>query len=91
MACDAYHRVRDGVAYPPVPLTAGRNDSRVPPWQPGKLAARLQAAAPPGRGGPTVLRVEDAGHGFGSTAEQQDAEHADVLAFVLAAVAGRTG
>lgn len=92
LVCDAYHRVRDGVAYPPVLLTAGRNDSRVPAWQPGKLAARLQAAAPPGRGGPTLLRVEeDAGHGFGSTAEQRDAEHADAFAFALAAVSGRGG
>lgn len=83
---DAYHRVRDGTSYPPVLLTAGRNDSRVPAWQPGKFAARLQAAAPADVGGPTLLRIEeDAGHGFGSTAEQRDAELADAFAFALSA------
>lgn len=84
---DAYHRVHDGTAYPPVLLTAGRNDSRVPAWQPGKFAARLQAAAPDGL---TLLRVDsDAGHGFGSTADQRDIEFADQFAFALAAVEGK--
>jgi prolyl oligopeptidase len=96
LTSDACHRVRDGIAYPPVLLTAGRNDSRVPPWQPGKLAARLQAAEEngtgTGRGGPALLRVDEhAGHGFGSTTEQQDEELADAFAFALAAISGRLG
>jgi prolyl oligopeptidase len=88
LSSDVYHRVRDGVAYPPVLLTAGRNDSRVPVWQPAKMAARLQAVNSTGQGGPTLLRVEDAGHGYGSTAWQRDAELADAFAFALAATRG---
>jgi prolyl oligopeptidase len=79
---DPYLRVRDGTPYPAVLLTAGMNDPRVPPWQPAKLAARLQAASTSGR--PIVLRVEPhGGHGFGSTRDQENALLADELAFLL--------
>lgn len=79
---DSYARVRDGVRYPAVLVTCGRNDSRVAAWLPGKMAARLQAATASGR--PVLLRVEDdAGHGFGSTVDQVSAELADELAFLL--------
>ncbi|MFB9207614.1 prolyl oligopeptidase family serine peptidase [Nonomuraea spiralis] len=61
---------------------AGRRDARVPPWQPAKLAARLQAASASGR--PVLLRVEEhGGHGAGSTREQEHALLADVPAFLL--------
>jgi prolyl oligopeptidase len=86
---DAYHRIEDGVAYPPVLVTAGRNDSRVPAWQPAKFVARLQAAAPDRL---VLLRVEqDAGHGQGSTSDQRDSELADAFAFALARVSGAVG
>ena len=79
---DPYQHVRDGVAYPAVLLTTGVTDPRVAPWQPGKFAARLQAATASGR--PVILRVEtDAGHGFGSTRSQRDNESADTYAFIL--------
>lgn len=79
---DAYLRVRDGVRYPAVLITAGLNDPRVPIWQPAKMAARLQAATASGR--PVLLRVDqDAGHGFGSTQAQRDELTADMLAFLL--------
>jgi prolyl oligopeptidase len=82
LAMDAYLRVRDGVAYPAVLLTAGMNDPRVDVWQPAKMAARLQAATTSGR--PVLLRIEaGAGHGFGSTASQRDSLLADELAFLL--------
>jgi prolyl oligopeptidase len=62
LAMDSYFAVRDGVDYPPVLLTTGYNDTRVDPWMPGKMAARLQQANP--EGGPYLLRVEfEAGHG----------------------------
>lgn len=81
LASDPYHRVRDGVDYPAVLLTAGLRDPRVAAWQPAKLAARLQAT---GRGGPILLRVEyDAGHGIGSTQTQREEEYADMYAFAL--------
>jgi prolyl oligopeptidase len=82
LVMDAYLRVRDGVAYPAVLLTAGMNDPRVDVWQPAKMAARLQAATTSGR--PVLLRIEaEAGHGFGSTASQRDSLLADELAFLL--------
>jgi prolyl oligopeptidase len=82
LVMDAYLRVRDGVAYPAVLLTAGLNDPRVEVWQPAKMAARLQAATTSGR--PVLLRIDaQAGHGFGSTASQRDSLLADELAFLL--------
>ena len=72
----AYHHVSDGVHYPAVMLTTGFNDPRIAPWQPGKLAVRLQAATSSGK--PILLRVDyEAGHGIGSKKSQGDAEGAD--------------
>jgi prolyl oligopeptidase len=79
-AVDATQHVRAGVRYPAVLLTTGMNDPRVAPWQPGKMAAHLQAANPHGR--PVLLLVDfDAGHGMGSTKAQRDQELADQMAF----------
>ncbi|MET8862783.1 prolyl oligopeptidase family serine peptidase [Nonomuraea sp. NPDC004580] len=90
LAADACLRVEDGVPYPAVLLTAGRRDARVPPWQPAKLAARLQAASSSGL--PVLLRVEEHGfHGAGATREQDHALLADVLAFLLHAATPATG
>jgi prolyl oligopeptidase len=80
-AMDAYQAIRDGVAYPPMLLTAGMNDPRVIVWQPAKFAARLQAAT---TGGPVIFRIEtDQGHGIGSSRSQIDNDMADVSAFAL--------
>jgi len=79
---DTLHRVVDGTPYPAVFMTAGRNDSRVALWQPGKLTARLQAATTSGR--PVILRVEEhGGHGLGLTTDQREAALADEYAFLL--------
>lgn len=81
-AVDAVQHVKDGTDYPATLLTTGINDPRVAPWQPGKMAARLQAATSGRR--PVLLRVDyDAGHGFGSTRTQRDELLADQLAFML--------
>jgi prolyl oligopeptidase len=81
LAVDAVQHVKDGTIYPATLLTTGINDPRVAPWQPGKMAARLQAANAGGR--PILLRVDyDAGHGFGSTRTQRDELLADQLAFM---------
>ncbi|HVU37060.1 MAG TPA: prolyl oligopeptidase family serine peptidase [Opitutales bacterium] len=75
---DAYLHVHDGVKYPATLLTTGINDPRVPPWMPGKFAARLQQAGAP----LVLLRVDyEAGHGIGSTRQQVLAELADTMAF----------
>nr|HEX4315119.1 prolyl oligopeptidase family serine peptidase [Kofleriaceae bacterium] len=82
-AMDAYLHVRDGVAYPAVLLTTGAHDPRVPPWMPGKMAARLQHATSSGK--PVLLRVDyDAGHGISSTRTQRLDDIADEWAFLLA-------
>jgi prolyl oligopeptidase len=55
----------------------------VPFWQPGKMAARLQAATSSGK--PVLLRVDyDAGHGgIGGTKTQRQQELADEWSFEL--------
>jgi len=81
-AISPYHHVKDGGAYPAVIVTTGANDPRVDAWEPGKMAARLQAAT--GSGKPVLLRVDfDAGHGMGSTKSQAVGEQADVWSFFL--------
>jgi prolyl oligopeptidase len=84
---DSYLRVTDGARYPAVLLTAGMNDPRLACWQPGKMAARLQAASASGR--PVLLRVEaHGGHGRGATKEQRDQLTADLFAFLLHELGG---
>ena len=88
-AVDALSHVKDATPYPAVLLTTGLNDPRVAPWQPGKMAARLQAATSSGR--PVLLLVDpDAGHGMGSTKLQRDREVADQMAFLYWQI-GRPG
>ena len=82
LAMSAYHHVKDGTPYPAVLLTTGYNDPRVEPWQPGKMAARLQQASTSGK--PILLRVDfAAGHGRGTTRAQLDEELADIWSFLL--------
>lgn len=82
-AMSAYHHVVDGTRYPATLVTAGMNDHRVPAWEGGKMAARLQAAQADG-GLPIRLRVEfEAGHGMGSSKVQYDGFYTDMMAFVL--------
>ncbi len=77
---DAYLHIVDGVKYPPTLLTTGINDPRVPPWMPGKFAARLDQAG----AAPVLLRVDyEAGHGIGSTRLQVLAQLADTMSFYL--------
>ena len=77
-----YHQIKDGVPYPAVLLIHGLNDPRVDVWQSGKAAARLQAASSSGK--PVLLRLDgQAGHGVGSTMQQQVSKLADVYAFML--------
>ena len=88
-AVDATQHVVAGTAYPAALLTSGFNDPRVAPWQPGKMAAHLQAATTSGR--PVLFLVDfDAGHGMGSSKSQRDRELADQLAFLYWQI-GRLG
>jgi prolyl oligopeptidase len=75
---DAYLHLRKSSNYPPVLLTAGMNDGRIPVWVPAKMAARLQDVSC----NPAILRVEtEGGHGLGATRDQENAEKADIFAF----------
>jgi prolyl oligopeptidase len=78
----SYHHIKDGTKYPAVLVTTGFNDPRVISWEPGKMAARLEAATSSGK--PILLRVDyDAGHGFGSTKTQGEQLLADEMSFAL--------
>jgi prolyl oligopeptidase len=77
-----YHHIKDGTPYPAVMVTTGFNDPRVISWEPGKMAARLQAASSSGK--PILLRVDyDAGHGIGSTKTQREETLTDEMSFAL--------
>ena len=81
-AISAYHQVRNLAAYPAVLLTTGWNDARVEPWQPGKMAARLQAANPHGK--PALLRIDfEGGHGPATARARRLEELADIYSFLL--------
>jgi prolyl oligopeptidase len=81
-AYSPYHRVRDGVRYPPTLITTGEQDARVDPMHARKMAARLQAGEPETV---ALLRVEPrAGHGQGKPATKMVPEEADVWSFLLA-------
>lgn len=78
----SYHHVKDGTPYPAVMVSTGINDPRVAPWEPAKMAARLQAATSSGK--PVLLRVDyEAGHGVGSTKSQTQRLLADQWSFLL--------
>ncbi len=81
LAMDGYHNIRPDTHYPAVLFTAGYNDSRVPPWQPGKMAARLQAL--PDQSEPFLMRVEFGGGHQGFARSMIHKEYADIYAFLF--------
>jgi prolyl oligopeptidase len=68
-AFSPYQNVREGVKYPAILFDVGYWDTRVPPWQARKMAARLQATSTSGL---PVLFYEDArsGHAGGRSWSQ---------------------
>lgn len=82
LAMSSYHQIRDDTAYPAVLLIHGMNDPRVDVWHSAKAAARLQQASTSGK--PVLLRLDaQAGHGMGSTRQQQIEERVDAWSFLL--------
>jgi prolyl oligopeptidase len=77
-AISPLHQVKESTRYPAVLFTASADDLSLS--QPGKLAARMQAANPLGK--PVLLRIDDPRSG-GSTRMQHDDELADIYAFLL--------
>jgi len=77
-----YQNVRDGAAYPAVMLTQGDLDTRVPPLQARKMAARLQAASSSGL--PVILDYDPrTGHAGGRSFTRNVRNAAMELAFLL--------
>jgi len=84
-AYSPYHNVRDGAAYPAVMFIAGDHDHRVNPMHSRKMAARLQGATSTQQ--PILLRTSStAGHGMGTSHDEQIATDADAFAFVFSAL-----
>ena len=76
---DSYLHIEDGVKYPATMITAGINDPRVVAWEPGKFAARLQAAN--GSDKPILFRVDyESGHGSDAKTKSFQ-EFADIMSF----------
>jgi prolyl oligopeptidase len=85
-AYSPYHHVKDGTQYPAILLTTGDNDARVDPMQSRKMAARLQAS---GTKQPVLLRTSStAGHGIGSSIDDNVALWTDIDAFLLKELEG---
>ncbi|HEX3166022.1 MAG TPA: prolyl oligopeptidase family serine peptidase [Chitinophagaceae bacterium] len=79
---DSYMHINDGTSYPATLVTGSLNDPRVIVWQPGKFAARLQAASSSGK--PVWFRIDmHGGHGLAETKDQELKQTADILAFLL--------
>jgi prolyl oligopeptidase len=81
-AYSPYHHVKDGAAYPAILFLTGENDHRVNPMQSRKMVARLQAANSSDH--PILLRTtSSAGHGFGTSLDEEIAQTADVYSFLF--------
>ncbi|HUE01086.1 MAG TPA: prolyl oligopeptidase family serine peptidase [Bryobacteraceae bacterium] len=86
-AYSPYHHVQDGTQYPAILLTAGDNDGRVDPMQSRKMAARLEAS---GTKQPVLLRTSaTAGHGIGSSIDENVALWTDIDSFLLKELGGQ--
>lgn len=79
---DAYHHIKDNTEYPATLITTGMNDTRVPPWQSMKFAARLQEAN--SSSNPILLKTEfDSGHALQFTKKTEFEMMADALSFAF--------
>jgi prolyl oligopeptidase len=82
-AYSPYERVKPGTAYPATLFTTGDGDTRVPPQQACKMAAKLQAATTSSR--PVLLRYDTAsGHAGGKPLSKAIADMAEEYAFLFA-------
>jgi prolyl oligopeptidase len=80
-AYSPYHHVKDETQYPAILMTTGDNDARVDPMQSRKMAARLQATQ---TRQPVLLRTSSAaGHGIGSSVDEEVDLWTDIDAFLL--------
>ena len=81
-AYSPYEHVRPGTKYPAILFTTGDGDTRVPPQQACKMAAKLQAATSSGL--PVLLRYEvGSGHAGGRTLSMTVEDLSAELAFLF--------
>jgi prolyl oligopeptidase len=80
LAISPLHQVKNGTPYPAVLLTAAADDPMLALSQPGKMAARLQAANAQGK--PVLLRIDPSTQAIG-TRTQHEEDLADIYSFVL--------
>lgn len=73
-AYSPYHRVREGVVYPPLLLTTSTRDDRVHPAHARKMAARMQAL---GHERVWYWENTDGGHGSADDLERAEADAAE--------------
>ena len=89
-AYSPYHHVKDGAAYPAILFLTGENDHRVNPMESRKMTARVQAANSSGH--PILLRTSSAaGHGIGTSLDEEIAQDADVFSFLFDQLGVRYG
>jgi len=79
-----YHRVKNGIQYPSILLTAGENDGRVLAYHSRKMAATLQSAS--SSSNPILLRTNTSGHGIGTALDEQVAEMTDIFSFLVSQI-----
>ncbi len=77
-----YQKIKDGTKYPAVLVQTGINDTRVPPWQARRFAARLQEATTSGR---PVILLHDlrSGHSGGRSNAQSIELASQEMEFLL--------
>jgi len=80
-----YERVEEGTQYPVILFATGEGDTRVPPAQAVKMAAKVQWATRSGL--PVLLRFDrKSGHAGGRTLDERIADSAAEQAFLMDAV-----
>jgi prolyl oligopeptidase len=79
-AYSPYHRVKEGVRYPPLLMMSADHDDRVDPMHARKFVARLQQVG----GSTTLLRIEmNAGHGGADLVKKTVDASTDSISFLL--------
>lgn len=79
---DAYYHIKKNTEYPPLLLTAGLNDPRVPAWFSGKFMAKM-LASDTSKNEKLFLVDSKAGHGIDNTKTQEFERYAHILAFAF--------
>jgi prolyl oligopeptidase len=81
-AYSPYHKLKEGVRYPPLLMMSADHDDRVDPLHARKFVAAVQNLAGPGA--PTLLRIEaNAGHGGADQVVKAIESSADMYAFLF--------